>query len=321
MSTDLRKKGLRKRLSNIYGTDIGYYIIRPIYKVYEFLLKMIPDDVLVKHSFKKHMGYPLDLNNPKTLNEKINWLKVNHKKDIHTIIADKYKVRAYVKEKIGEEYLIPLLYHTKDPEDIRPENLPDVDHIIKCNHDSSGGVVVKDKSAIDWVQTRKRFRRLLKSNHYYSTREWQYKNIEPRIVVEKLLNMEDGNLPDDYKIHCFHGKVQFFGVDVDRHLPTRGRNIYDTNWNLLPCNWGRPNGRELPRPENLEEMIALAEKLAEDFVYLRVDFYSVKGKTYFGELTLHQSSGFRKFWQKECDEKFGKLLDIKHLINKKVTSP
>ena len=258
----------------------------------------------------------MDLKNPRTLNEKINWLKLYNRKEIHTTIADKFKVREYIKDRIGEEYLIPLFFQTKDPNDIRPENLPDVAHIIKCNHDSSGGVVVKDKSNIDWKKTRKRFKRLLKSNFYTSTREWQYKNIEPRIVVEKLLTTEDGNLPDDYKIHCFNGKVGFFGVDVDRHLETRGRNLYDKNWNLLPCNWGRPNGRSLPKPNNLEEMIALAEILAKDFAYLRVDFYSVKGKTYFGELTLHQSSGFRKFWQHECDERFGSMLDLSELLNK-----
>ncbi|WP_339751692.1 ATP-grasp fold amidoligase family protein [uncultured Winogradskyella sp.] len=313
MSTDLRKHGLRKKLSNIYRkSDIGYNIVRPFYKLYEFVLNMIPDKVIIKNSFKKHMGYELDLDDPQTLNEKINWLKLNHREDIHTTIADKFKVRAYIKEKIGEEYLIPLLYETKNSNDIRPENLPDVDHIIKCNHDSSGGVIITDKSAIDWKSTRTRFKRLLKENHYFSTREWQYKNIEPRIVVEKLITNEDGSIPDDYKIHCFNGKVVFFGVDLDRHEETRARNLYDTNWSLLPCNWGRPNGRDIPRPSNLEEMIVLAEKLAKDFIYLRVDFYAVSGKTYFGELTLHQSSGFRKFWQHECDQKFGEQLNIKN---------
>jgi len=311
MSTDLRKKGLRKKLSDIFRkSDIGYYLIKPVYSIYILILEFIPDKVIIKSSFKRHMGYSLDLDNPKTLNEKINWLKLNHRKDIHTIIADKYKVRSYIKEKIGEEYLIPMFFQTKDPNYIKPENLPDEPHIIKCNHDSSGGVVVRDKLKIDWKKTRTRFKRLLKSNHYITTREWQYKNIEPRIVVEKLLTTERGNLPDDYKIHCFNGKVVFFGVDVDRHLETRGRNLYDTNWNLIPCNWGRPNGRDIPKPKNLEQMITLAEVLSKDFIYLRVDFYSVKGKTYFGELTLHQSSGFRKFWQKECDEKFGKMLNI-----------
>lgn len=312
MSTDLRKQDFRKQLSNFYrNSDFGYYLVKPFYIAYEFILKMIPDEVIVKSSFKKHMGYKLNLDNPLTLNEKINWLKLYERKDIHTTIADKFRVRNYIKETIGEQFLIPLLYETKNPNDIRPENLPNVEHIIKCNHDSTGGVVVRDKSKINWKRTRRRFKRLLKLNHYIKTREWQYKNIEPRILVEKLLTNEDGSLPDDYKIHCFNGRVVFFGVDVDRHLETRGRNLYDTNWNLLPCNWGRPNGKNLPKPSNLEEMITLAEKLAKNFIYLRVDFYSVKGKTYFGELTLHQSSGFRKFWQKECDEKFGKLLNIK----------
>jgi len=317
MASDLRKESFRKNVSNLYRkSELGYQLVRPFYKIYESILKVIPDEVIVKSSFKKHMGYELDLNNPETLNEKINWLKLYNKEDIHTLIADKYRVRSYITEKIGAQFLIPLLYHTDNSDDIIPENLPNSEFIIKTNHDSSGGIIVRDKTAVDWPKTRKRFKKLLKENNFYSTREWQYKNIVPHLVVEKLLTNEDGSIPDDYKLHCFNGKVQFIGVDLDRHKENRARNLYDINWNLMSCNWGRPNGKNLPKPSNFDEMIKLAEKLAEGFIYLRVDFYSVEGKTYFGELTLHQSSGFRKFWQHECDEKLGKLLDISALKNK-----
>src|SRR5690606_16030518 len=150
-----------------------------------------------------------------------------------TIVADKYKVRAYVEEKVGAQYLIPLLYHTKDFRDIRPENLPDSNYIIKTNHDSSGGVIVREGSSIEWNSVRKRFKRLLKENHYYSTIEWQYKNIEPRIIVEELLTYEDGKIPDDYKLHCFNGKLAFIMIDFDRHTDKRTRNLYDRDWNLI----------------------------------------------------------------------------------------
>ncbi|WP_179347760.1 ATP-grasp fold amidoligase family protein [Winogradskyella pacifica] len=311
-------KNLRKTISNIYrNSDLGYNILRPFYKIYELGLSLISDEYIVKRSFKKHLGYSIDLNNPQTLNEKINWLKLYNRKDLHTVIADKFKVRAYIKEKIGEEYLIPLLYHTVTPKDIRPENLPDTSFIIKANHDSSGGVIVRDKSKVEWNIVRSHLRKALSENHYLSTREWQYKNIRPRIIVEKLLTYDDGSIPYDYKFHCFNGKVAFLGVDIGRFSEQRTRNLYDTKWNLLPCNWGRPNGVDVAKPTNFEEMKTLAEKIAEDFTYIRVDFYAVNGKTYFGELTLHHSSGFRKFDQEECDQKLGKLLNIDYQKTKR----
>lgn len=310
---------LRKLISDSYRkSNIGYTFLRPFYKLYELGLRLVPDKVIIKNSFRRHMGYDLDLKNPQTLNEKINWLKLYNRKDLQTLVADKYKVRDYVKEKIGEKYLIPLLFHTKNVDDISSENLPDSNFIIKTNHDSSGGLIVRDKSQIDWVDARKRFKYLLKENHYYSTTEWQYKNIEPRLVVEKLLTNEDGSIPEDYKFHCFNGKLAFIMIDFDRYGDLRTRNLYDPNWNLIPCNWGRPYGKELKKPENLYEMIQIAEKLAKDFTYVRVDFYLVKSKVYFGELTFYHASGFQQFFQHKCDEKFGRMLDLTDLIKKPI---
>ena len=232
---------------------------------------------------------------------------------MHTIVADKYKVRDYVEKKVGSKYLIPLLFHTTNPDDIKPENFPDSNFIIKANHNSSGGIIVREKSSVDWEAARKRFKRLLRENYFYSTREWQYKNIEPRIIAEKLLTYEDGSIPEDYKFHCFNGKLAFVMIDFDRHTNKRTRNLYDPDWNLIPCNWGRPYGKELERPKNLEEMKMVAEKLAQDFIYVRVDLYLVKGCIYFGELTFHHNSGHQKFIQEEWDYKFGDLLKIKEL--------
>ena len=307
---------IRRFFSDGYRkSDLGYLLIRPLYKIYEYILCAIPDEVIVKQSFKKHMGYQLDLENPVTLNEKINWLKLNNRRDIQTTVTDKFKVRSYVEEKIGSEYLIPLLLSTKNVNDLNPNNLPEGNYIIKTNHDSSGGLIVRDSSKIDWKSARKRFKRLLKENHYYSTVEWQYKNIEPRIVVEELLTHEDGSIPEDFKFHCFNGQVAFIMIDFDRFGDLRTRNLYDKEWNLLPCNWGRPFGKDMKKPSNLDEMISVAEKLAKDFTYARVDFYLVKEKIYFGEITFYHASGFQAFYQKEWDEKFGKMLDINHLMN------
>lgn len=307
-------KNLRDIAASIYrNSDIGYHVIRPIYLMHQFVLKYMSDEYIIKNQFKEKMGYDLDLKNPKTLNEKINWLKLHDRTDLHTIVADKYKVRAYVNEKVGSKYLIPLLYNTKNPEDIRPENLPNTNFIIKANHNSSGGIIVRDKSSVDWPMIRKKLRRLLKENFFYSTREWQYKNIEPQIIVEELLTYEDGSIPDDYKFHCFNGKLAFVMIDFDRHTDKRTRNLYDADWNLIPCNWGRPYGKDLEKPKNLEEMIMVVEKLAQDFIYVRVDLYLVQGSIYFGELTFHHNSGHQKFIQEEWDYKFGELLKIKEL--------
>lgn len=307
-------KNLRNKVAKIYrSSDFGYNLARPIYIMYQFVLKYISDEYIIKKQFREKMGYNLDLKNPKTLNEKINWLKLHDRTDLHTIVADKFKVRTYVETKVGAKYLIPLILQTKDPDKIRPENFPDNNFIIKANHNSSGGLIVRDKSSVDWYAARKRFRRHLKENYFYSTREWQYKNIEPCIIAEKLLTYEDGSIPEDYKFHCFNGKLAFIMIDFDRHTDKRTRNLYDSDWNLIPCNWGRPYGKDLEKPKNLEEMKIVAEKLAQDFIYTRVDLYLVKGSIYFGEITFHHNSGHQKFIQEEWDYKFGQLLKIKDL--------
>lgn len=304
------KKTLRGRISNFYrNSNFGYNLMRPFYKVYEFGLKLIPDKVFIKWYFKRYMGYSFDLDNPKTLNEKITWLKLYDRTDLHTLVADKYTVRSYIADKIGEEYLIPLLYHTKNASDIKPENLPDCDFIIKNNHDSGGYLIVKDKASVDWPRVQKQFKRSLKENFYYSTREWQYKNIEPRIIVEELLSTEKGEIPNDYKFHCFNGKLAFVHVDIAR-FGDRRRNLYDANWNFIPCVWQYDNGEMEEKPELFEKMKSLAETIAKDFIYSRVDFYAVKGKIYFGEITFHHHSGTQKFKTPGCDLKFGKLLKL-----------
>ncbi|WP_027126762.1 ATP-grasp fold amidoligase family protein [Gelidibacter mesophilus] len=303
-------KSVNYKVARIYrNSEFGYYAVRPIYKIYEFVLKHISDEYIIKRRFRKKMGYDLDLKNPKTLNEKINWLKLYDRKDLHTTVADKFKVRSYIENTIGAEYLIPLIFQTKDPKDIKPDNLPNTSFIIKTNHDSSGGIIVKDKKSINWPQARKRFSRLLKENYFYSSREWQYKNIEPRIIVEKLLTYDDGSIPSDYKFHCFNGELAFIQVDIDRHIEHK-RNLYDPNWNFIPCVWKYKNGKKEEKPESFEKMRNLAETIAKDFIYVRVDFYSVNNLIYFGELTFHSESGHGKFTPSEYDLKFGNSLNI-----------
>jgi len=223
--------------------------------------------------------------------------------------ADKYKVRNYVKEKVGSEYLIPLVYNTKNPQNIDPRKLPNYPFIIKNNHDSGGVTIVWDKKSLDWEELTKKLKRQLNYVYDYGKGEWQYKQIEPRIVIEKLLLDKRGKVPSDFKFHVMNGTVAFIQVDIERETNHK-RNLYNPEWDLLPCLWMYENGESIKKPENLHEMITLAEKLAEGFIFVRVDFYNVENKIYFGEMTFHPASGFKKFLPEDWDFKFGELLEL-----------
>lgn len=303
-------------------TKIGYWIISFLIKIYLFFLyHVMPEKMYLKRRFKKTFKREIDLDNPKTLNEKIVWLKLNDRTPLHTICADKYAVRNYIKEKVGEEYLVPLLYQTKNVKDIIPDNLPDIPLIIKTNHDSSGGIFVYDKSKIDWNEARKSLSDRLKKNYYPRTKEWQYKNIPPCVIAEKLLIDKNGKIPFDYKVHCFNGKVNMIQVDVDRSS-NHCRNYYNTNWKREPYKWTfiKPDGKEVgeckedvKKPETLSQMIDLSEKLASEFCYVRVDWYDLDGVLYFGELTFHQDGGNRPV----TPEKWDRILGDKLILPKK----
>lgn len=281
-----------------------------------FLYHIIPEKLYLKRRFKKTFKREIDLNNPKTLNEKIVWLKLNDRRPLHTICADKYAVRSYIKEMVGNEYLVPLYYQTRNVKDIKPENLPSPPFIIKANHDSGGGVFVLDKSKIKWKEVQKSLKKRLKENYYPRTKEWQYKDIEPCIIVEKLLIDKSGKIPFDYKVHCFNGKVNMIQVDVDRNSNRHCRDFYNTEWQKEPYHWTfLKNGKEVgkckksvDKPKTLDLMISLSEKLANEFCYVRVDWYDVDGKLYFGELTFHQDGGNRPITPEKWDRILGDMV-------------
>lgn len=299
-------------------TILGRLAIQPAITIYNFCWNYIfPDKYCIKKRFKTRMGYDLDLDHPVTLNEKINWLKAYFRTPYHTICADKYAVRTYIKDKVGEEYLVPLYFMTKNPQDISPEKLPDEPCIVKTNHDSSGGIVIRNKNGVNWSEIQKTLKKRMKVNYYYHGKEWQYRDIEPCIIVEKLLKGKDGGFPFDYKLHCFNGKVNMIQVDVNRFSNNHFRNWYNTNWEREPYKWSSPlpNGKhtdpspqDVERPATLEEMIRLSEIIAKDFVYVRVDWYDVEGQLYFGEVTFHHDGGSRPILPREWDVKLGNKL-------------
>lgn len=281
-------------------------------RIRNFIFKFIPDKFYLKLIFYKTMKKKLNLKNPITFSEKIQWLKLYDRKEFYTDLVDKYAVRNYISETIGEEYLIPLIGVWDSFEEIDFSQLPN-QFVLKCTHDSGGVVICKDKNEFNRIQAREKINKALKHNYYYDWREWPYKNIKPRIICEQLLI--DGNCTDlkDYKFMCFNGKVKCILVCSDRSNPSGLKlDFYDRTWNKLP--FRRPNypnsEKNISKPQNLNKMIELAEYLSNSFSFIRVDFYEINGQIYFGELTFYPNSGFQGFFPEIYDEILGSWLDL-----------
>lgn len=281
------------------------------------LSRFIPEALYLKIRFKRATGKKLNLRHPKTLNEKIQWLKLYDRKPEYTVYADKYQVRSHISKVIGTEYLIPLLRLYDNIEQITPANLPEPPYIIKNNHDSSGGIIVRSYSNVDLEKIKKILHENIKINHYWATKEWQYKNIPKKIIIERLLLDEKGAIPNDYKFNCFNGRVEFIYVSIDREGKNY-RKIYTRDWIPSGITWTAKGneeikfcGPEIPKPEQLEQMILIAEKLAISFKYVRIDLYNVSGRIYFGEITQHHGSGFELILPEKYDFYYGSLISLK----------
>ena len=242
-------------------------------KVMTFLkksLRFLPDKSYIKLYYRLRVGRKLNMDNPTTLNEKLQWMKFNYRFPLQSIVSDKLLVRDYVKEKIGEEYLIPLLGSWKDYEDIDFSLLPK-QFVLKCNHDSGGLVVCTDKDKLDFTKAKDKVEKSLKSNFFYIGREYQYRNIKPRIICEKFIS-DNGNVPMDYKIYCFNGKPDVTLVCKDRFSKNTHRAsylYYDQEWNFVPLNKGdeKIQNPKIERPKNFEKMLEIARILSADFIF------------------------------------------------------
>lgn len=264
----------------------------------------------VKKEFLQKNGYELNLTAPGSYNEKLVRKKLFDRNPLLTITADKYKVRSYVREKLGEEesekILIPLYHATDDPATIPFEDLPER-FVVKPNHGSKmHWIITGDK---DLLRDRivKTCRRWLRNNFGMYDNQWAYINIERKIIVEKLMLTDNGFLPMDYKAFCFHGKCRVFRVSLNRFGQEDLTAYYDTDWNLLPVkNYGyKMMKKPIPRPPDLEKIIELSEKLSADFDAVRVDFYCFERKIYFGELTHYHASGLSRFEPVSYDFELG----------------
>ena len=250
------------------------------------------------------------MKNPKTYSEKMQWQKAYDHNPIYTKLADKYAVRDYVKEKVGEQYLIPLLGRWDRFEDIDFDTLPN-QFVLKCNHDCASVIICRDKSTFDKEAARAKLTKSLKRNYYYGYAEWQYKDIIPCIIAEKYLHDVNSEELCDYKFQCFSGKPYSCRIDIGRFTDHR-RNVYDMEWNLLPWQKGHYHNSDeaIDKPENYEEMVWVAERLSDGLRQVRVDLYNVGGRVYFGELTFTNGGGFEVFVPEEYDRVLGDMWDI-----------
>ena len=270
------------------------------------LFIIIPDKIWLKVYYFLSTGKRLHIDNPRSYNEKIQWLKLYDRRPIYTVFADKIAVRDYVKDVIGEKYLIPLLGIYNSFKSIHFSALPE-DFVLKTNHDSGTVFMIhRDDCTIKKIE--KKIVAAMHKNYYRYGREWAYKDIKPMLLVEAQLAA--ANLLD-YKFFCFNGKVHYIQVDVDRQIKHR-RNIYDREWNLLPVTIKYKDAWDvqLPPPDNFTEMITIAEKLSAGYPHLRVDLYNICGEIFFGELTLYHGSGTEKF----TPEVFGVEMGMKVIL-------
>lgn len=290
-------------------------IIKNPYKLFLYLadkgyFKRLSDKKYLRLKYYAKMNNKLVFNDLKSFNEKLQWLKLYDRKPEYTMMVDKYKVREYIAEKIGEQYLIPLLGVWDAPDEIDFASLPD-QFAIKCNHNSGLGMCIcTNKSKLDIKIVKKSLSQGLKQDYYLTGREWPYKDVPRKIIAEQFLKSDAGGLTD-YKIHCFNGVPKFILVCRDRFTESGLKeDFYTPEWERMSVKRpGIPNASlQSSRPEELGEMLTLAEKLSEDIPFLRVDFYLVEGKIYFSELTFFPASGFTGFDPPEWDRIFGDWL-------------
>lgn len=284
---------------------------KKITKKIKYALRFIPDPIFLQLYYFAVFHRFANLKNPHSFDEKLNWLKLHDRKPEYCDLVDKYKVKSIVAEQIGEEYIIPTLGVWDHFDEIDFDLLPN-QFVLKCTHDSEGLVIVKDKSEMDRKAAKEKLEASLKNNFYYIGREWPYKNVQPRIIAEQY--MEDSVLKElrDYKFFCFNGEPKLMFVASGRNDKGLRIDYFDLQYRHLdlvrkPC----PNAEEMPeKPKNFEKMIHLSRVLSKGKPHLRVDFYEVNGKVYFGELTFFNHGGFGKYSPEKWNYILGEWLEL-----------
>ena len=274
------------------------------------IAKYISDKAFVEKEYFLNIGEELDLLHPQKFNEKLQWLKLYDHNPQYTIMVDKYRARQFIKDIIGDQYLIPLLGVWENPDDIDFDLLPD-QFVLKCNHNSGTGMCIcKDNKNVDIPRVKRELKKGLRENYYLRHREWPYKDVPRRIIAEKYMIDESGEALTDYKFFCFNGepRVMYISNDGAENPKT---DFFDMEFNHLPIKMKDPNSEQLPlKPQSFELMKELAKKLSEGIPFLRTDFYEINGNIYVGELTLYHNAGLSKIEPSEWNLKLGNYINL-----------
>lgn len=275
-----------------------------------FWYYFIPDSIYLRHKYKKVLGTKLHLRNPQTLNEKIQWLKLHDRNPLYHKLIDKYEGKCHIASIVGEEFVFPTLGIYDKFDEINFDELPER-FVLKCVHDAASTIICKDKTKFDIEKAKKVLEEKQGVDYYhYDGKQWGYKGIKPRIICEPYMEDETGELKD-YKIFCFNGRPEYVEVDFNRWINHK-LNPYDFDWNPLNfCDTSLNDyDANIPRPQNMDQMREFAEKLSKDIPFVRVDFYSINGHVYVGEMTFYPGGGFIQFNPREVDLKYGQMLDL-----------
>ena len=267
------------------------------------VLYRISPKATLKLLFRLKVGYKLNLDNPKTFNQKLQWLKLNYKNPLLPKLVDKYTVREHIAN-IAPVLLTKLYWNGFDAKDIPWDELPDK-FVIKVTHGSGYNIICKDKNKLDKKACEKKLNKWLKEKFLRCYGEWFYGVEKPRIIVEEFLDNGTDQPPEDYKIFCFNGKPEYVIVDTDRFIGHK-RNVYDLDWNFKEnTTLNFPNDIPMKKPDQLPSLIKYAKLLSQEFPHVRVDLYAVKDKIYFGELTFTNGAGFDRIYPREFDYEMG----------------
>ena len=280
-------------------------------KALSLISPLVSDERYIRWFYYLVFGKKINLKNPTSYNEKLQWFKLHDKRDIYTQLVDKYRSRFYTEKLLGnQDNLIPLLGVWDSFDEIDFDKLPQ-QFVLKTNHDSQGVIVCKDKSAFDKDSARKKLTKCLKHNYFWNSREYPYKDVPRKIIAEKfMVDNRYGELRD-YKFFCFNGKCEFFFIATGRSTGNVMFDFFDRNLKSIPVTQGHPHAPQLPDiPDNIEEMIAMAEKLSAGFPQIRIDLYNIEGKIYVGEYTIFHFGGLMPFVPDSYDEYFGKFIQL-----------
>lgn len=296
---------IRRKLSTLRKSPS--VIINKAWRLFE---PIVSDRLFLKVSFRMKVGYWPDLDNPKTYNEKLQWLKLYDKHPEYTQMVDKVAAKDYVAKIVGDNYIIPSIGVWNSVDDIDWQALPN-QFVLKAAHDSGGVVVCKDKSKLDIELSKEILRGTGKKDYTRYNKEYPYYNVPHRFIAEQYMEDESGYELKDYKIFCFDGEPKFLFVATGRQQHDTRFDFYDLDFNHLPVLNGHPNADVYPtKPDNFSEMLTVAKQLSKGIPHVRVDLYNIKGKIFFGELTFFHWSGMTPFEPREWDYEFGKYFNL-----------